>query len=108
MEVLLKDADNTVSVVGLKNDRTGEYVNDATVKVTGVYDKAGALVAGGSFPLTLDYVAASDGDYAGVLPQSLELRANAVCEVVLEIDAGPGLRRKPRVPARVLVDDGTR
>ena len=39
------------------------YVNDAVVTVT-LLDAAGAEVVGETWPLTLDYVAASNGQYA--------------------------------------------
>ncbi len=64
--------DNYLEVDALKNGATDAYQNSATVTAT-LKTSAGAEVAGQSWPLTLDYVAASDGTYRGILDDALSL-----------------------------------
>ena len=60
------DSDNLVTFDGLTNRLSGAYINDATVSGQ-VTDKAGAAVGGA---VTLNYVAASDGQYKGTIPKA--------------------------------------
>ena len=68
--------DNLLRVDGLTDIISGAYVNDATVTVTEIRDSSGTLVTGQSFPITLAYVAASNGRYQGLLEDSLSLTAH--------------------------------
>lgn len=65
---------NNLDLIGLRNAATGTYVNDADVKVT-VKDKAGSEVSGETWPLTMDYVTGSQGDYRGVISHEAALAA---------------------------------
>lgn len=58
------------------------YVNDATVTVT-LYDASGTEVTGQAWPLTLDYIAASNGEYAKSTNPISGLVANEPYRVVL-------------------------
>ena len=63
---------NTLSLRGLRNAETGEYLNTATVVAT-VQDKDGNDVGGQVWPVTLNYIDASNGCYIIVLPHDLVL-----------------------------------
>jgi len=75
MIVLYVGSDNLVTVDKLRNERTGLYLNGASVHVE-VRDAQLELVAGGE-AVVLEYVAGSDGKYQGVLPYSLPLTPGA-------------------------------
>ena len=68
-------SDNVLTLVGLKDTITGEYVNDATVSVT-LYDGEDPAVdtpVTDGQDLTLSYVDPSDGNYRGELPKEAVL-----------------------------------
>jgi hypothetical protein len=69
---LLIGNDHTVTVTGLHDAITGDYINTATVTVT-ITDKRGNVVTGQSMPLTLAYIADSNGNYQGNLEDGLNL-----------------------------------
>lgn len=75
VDVIYLANDNLLELQGLQNAATAAYVNNATVTAT-VVDKAGANVAGQSWPVTLAYVAASNGNYRGTLEDALSLAEN--------------------------------
>lgn len=85
-EVIYVGNDNAVQVVGLA-DLDGVYVNAATVTAR-LQTAAGVDVAGQTWPLTLAYVAASDGLYRGILESALVLTEGAAYR--LEISAVSG------------------
>ena len=67
------------------------FVNAATVRAT-MYESDGVTeVSGASWPLTLDYVAASDGVYQGVLEDGRVLVEGERYWMELTIDAGGDL-----------------
>ena len=63
---------NLLELTGLKSATTGSFINDATVTAT-IKDKAGTVVGGQTFPVTLAYIAASSGDYRATLDKELLL-----------------------------------
>lgn len=71
-QVLYIDNTNTITLTGLLNSVTGSYVNDATVTVT-VNDSSGSSVSGETWPVTMDYVADSNGNYQASLDYGLSL-----------------------------------
>lgn len=63
-------SDNTIYLNGLILEGEATYENDATV--TGqLTDTAGANITGGG--ITFSYVASSNGQYKGILPDTLSL-----------------------------------
>lgn len=66
------DNDNMLTLDGLANAATDAYVNNATVAVT-VTDRDGNEIVGETWPLTLNYVAASNGTYRATLQDTLTL-----------------------------------
>lgn len=73
-----------LEVTGVKFDGETEYLNDATVEAT-IKDSNHHEVAGQTWPLTLDYVADSDGNYKGTLSSGLELLERKSYDVELTI-----------------------
>lgn len=65
-------------------DTDDQYINVATVEAT-VIDSAGNEVEGQTWPLSLSYVADSDGKYEGILDDAIEFTAGE--EYTLIIDA---------------------
>lgn len=72
------DSDNLIRLEGLNKKIGGveSYVNGATVTVTALVDSDDVTVAGFT-SFALSYVAASDGDYEGVLSEAINLTAEA-------------------------------
>ena len=66
------NSDNTLIIDDVKHAIDGSYINTATVVCT-LKDASGSNVSGQSWPLTLDYVAASNGKYSGTLEDGLSL-----------------------------------
>lgn len=90
---LFKDNDMVIELVGLKNEVTGEYVNDATVTFT-LKTAAGAVVTGQSFPAAMPYVPASNGLYRANLSDEVAISVNVRYVVEISVDAGSGLKAK--------------
>lgn len=74
--------ENTLDVIlrGLLIERTGAYINDADTATLIIYDRAGAVIE----TITLTYIAASNGDYLGVIPADTALTRNSSydCKVI--------------------------
>ena len=77
--------------ISLQNAVTGEYPTDAVVTAV-IVDSEGAQVAGDSWPLSLSYVADSDGTYRGILSHTLEFVQAAHYTLTIDVDAGVGLK----------------
>ena len=88
LEVKYIGSDVLARLSGLKDSSTGGWVNTATV--TGqVKDQAGANVGGA---ITFSYLASSNGNYEGLLPDDLGLTEHV--NYVLEVTADDGVGRK--------------
>jgi hypothetical protein len=72
MKTLYIDNDTTVTLKNLKNSALDTYINDGTVTMT-LKDSSGTTVSGMTFPLTMSYVASSNGDYLTTLQGALSL-----------------------------------
>ena len=89
--------DNVAKLSGLI-DSDGAYANSATVVVT-LIDSSGNEVAGESWPLTMNYVASSDGVYIATLADTLTLTADTEYTAIISADAGAGKQGYWEVPA---------
>ena len=78
---------NVLQLLGLKSETDDTFINDATVTVT-VTDADGVNVTGGAWPLTMSYVASSDGDYRAILSNELPLVAKAKYVATINADGG--------------------
>ncbi len=64
-----------LKLTGLQN-RAGSYQNAATVQLLSLVDARGQSVSGITYPLTLSYVAASNGDYEADISYEAGVRKN--------------------------------
>jgi hypothetical protein len=78
---------NVLELRGLKNAVDDEFIDDATVTVT-VKDAAGTNVSGQGWPLTMDYVADSDGDYRAILENDIAFVARRTYFAHISANAG--------------------
>lgn len=92
MEVLLIGNDQTIKVLGLKDEVSGDFINGLTTVTARVKNKDGSSVAGENWPITLEYVTDSDGDYQGNLDDALKLVNNRLYTVEISVDGGGGLK----------------
>jgi hypothetical protein len=90
------NSDNVIKLAGLADD-TGAYINDATVVVTLVND-SDAEVTGETWPLTMNYVAASNGDYKATLSDALVLTNPGDYHAIVDADGGAGKRYYRKIP----------
>jgi len=78
---------NLLTLVGLQDHITDLYINSATVIVT-VKDQNGVNVLGMTWPATMNYVAASNGNYRLALEADLAFVAKRNYTAYIEVDAG--------------------
>jgi hypothetical protein len=78
---------NLLELIGLKSAVEDAFINDATVSVT-VKDASGANVAGVTWPVTMDYVAASSGDYRAIIPHGAALVSGRQYTAGISVNAG--------------------
>lgn len=88
--VIYTGNDTLLEVAKLQNGVTGEPLNDADVSVT-LRDQRGQDVEDTAWPLSLLYVAGSQGLYRVTLPYTLPLQPNARYVAVITVNGGPGL-----------------
>lgn len=86
MKTLFIDNDMRLTLDELR-DPDGAYINTATVTVT-LLDFSGEEVDGETWPVSLDYVADSDGKYQGILDDAIELENGEI--YTLAVDAVDG------------------
>lgn len=94
MEVLLIRNDHTVKVIGLRDEGSGSYFNDLPPgSVTArIKDRQGRDVAGETWPVDLQYIADSNGDYHGNFDDAIQLIVGRTYIVEIAADAGGGLK----------------
>lgn len=81
---------NLVHLTGLASGNNNAVVNDATVIAT-LKDKNGIAVAGMSWPVVMDYVAGSQGDYQLMLSNALNLAENGFYSLIVQATAPSGI-----------------
>lgn len=64
---------NRAGLLGLRDLETGAYINDATVQARLLHED-GTEVPGVTWPVTLAYVTASNGEYRGAIHWSAQPR----------------------------------
>lgn len=78
---------NVLELIGLRSNINDTYINDATVTVT-IKDADGVEVTGETWPLTMDYVAASNGNYRAILVDGLALVGKRKYVAYISADGG--------------------
>ena len=91
---LIIGSDNLAQIASLKNAVADTFVNDATCTVT-LYNNAGTEVSGETWPLSMGYVAASDGIYRAIITDTVtsNLSPNKRYRLVYSADGGADLKR---------------
>lgn len=89
-QVIYNDNDNVIELAGVRNGTTGDYLDAAAVAVT-LTDSAGAEVSGETWPLSMAYVAGSNGRYRATLADTLSLTAGQRYTATITADGGAGL-----------------
>lgn len=79
--------DNVIELTGLQNAVDEAYQNTATVTVT-VKDADDVDVVGETWPLTMNYVSGSNGDYRANLADTLTLVDGSRYYATVTADAG--------------------
>ena len=74
-QILLIGNDQVIEVLGVQDVIDEEYVNDAVVQIR-ITTADGTEVSGENWPVTLDNVPASDGDYRGIIEDAVQLSPN--------------------------------
>lgn len=90
--------DNVIELSNLR-DLDNAYVNSATVSLISLVDRAGAGVTGITLPLTLTYVAASNGKYRGTVQDTASLVDDTTYLAVITVDGG-GLQARMSIEAK--------
>lgn len=93
VQALYYGNDMVLEVAGLRDQVSGEWINDAGVTVT-LEDSADNPVTGESWPLALTYVTDSDGVYRATLRDTLALAINARYVATVTADDGEGRRAR--------------
>lgn len=88
--VIFTGNDTVLEVAKLRNGLTGDMLNGADVSVT-LLDGMSQPVDDVSWPLSLLYVAESEGIYRVTLPYSMPLQPNARYTAAISVNGGPGL-----------------
>lgn len=84
--VFLFKNDNLLKLAGLKDNITDVFVNNATVTAT-ITTLGGAPILGTTFPVTLNHVTGSDGDYQTALPAELAVKVGQRYKAVIDATA---------------------
>lgn len=81
-------------VVGLR-DHNGVYQNDATVELLSLVHRAtGEAVGGLTLPITLDYVADSNGNYEAQLPYDMDIKVGDILEATFRAISSSNYRKQ--------------
>lgn len=96
---LIRANTNVVSMKGLRDVRTGAFVTDAVLTCTiydtnslEVYESGGATAITGADGVSMDYQAASNGDYYAILASTVQLTAGTEVLIVIE-SSNYGIKR---------------
>jgi len=95
-QVILILNDNLIEIIGLKDASDDSFQNSATVAAN-IFDKDGTLIVG---PITLAYIAASNGDYRGTIEDSETFILGALYTAKIDADAGLDLKAHWELPLR--------
>ena len=86
VEILYRKNDALIRLLGLKNELTGDYINNATVTAT-LRSLSGVMISGQSWPLSMPYVSGSNGDYQATLSSLLEVKIGQTLVAQISADA---------------------
>lgn len=91
--------DNLIEVLGLQNEVSGAYIDDAGgATVTAVVKDLAGVTVDNADSITLAFVSASNGNWRGVLPDTAALKSGADYVAEITADGGAGLQAFWRLP----------
>ena len=91
VKILLDKNTMLLRVNGAHDAKTADPLNAATVTAR-LVDELGEDIVGQTWPLTLDFVIGSDGDYCGTLNDTLVQAIGAIERAQVTFDGGVGLK----------------
>lgn len=92
MRVVLNESNNLIYINDLEDVLNTQYVNTAAVDVWLFEDDKVTEVVGETWPLRLDYIPGSNGDYVKVVDDDIVLVVGGGYFAKVVIDDGPGRR----------------
>lgn len=92
IETIYYLSDHIIEVDGLINKQTNAYINNAVVIVT-LKTLDGVNVTGETWPLSMSYVASSNGKYRATLKYTLSLSKGLNYVAHIDANGGAGLQR---------------
>lgn len=101
-EIIFVANTNLLQLLELKNEQDNTFQNTAAVTVT-IQDENGVNVVGQTWPLTLPFVPASNGNYEERLPSTVTLLGAKCYTAIIDADAGGGLIGHWEIPLKVVV-----
>ena len=102
VEILFDKNNMLLRLSGAKDAKTATFLNAAMVTAR-LVDGLGVDIVGQTWPLTLDFVAGSNGDYCGVLNDTLVQVIGAIERAQVTFDGGVGLKAFWETPCTVQV-----
>ncbi len=102
MNIVYDENDNLIELDELQDATDSSYENSATVTVTLYEADQTTEVTGETWPMTMGYVASSNGKYRGVLRDALSLNINRRYFAKVTADAGTDKKGVWWEPIRVV------
>lgn len=99
-----KNSDNIVRLDNQYDTYTAAYLNSATVTAT-LKDLAGTEVTGVSWPVTLTYVSASNGQYIAVVDKTAAVTVGLSYRLEITL-VQSGIDKFYSIPLVIVEDDG--
>jgi hypothetical protein len=93
-DVLYVGNNNLMAVTDLFDEVANAFVNNATVTVD-ILDRTSTSIL--TAPITMPYVAASNGTYEGVIPSTTQLQVGRGYRAVFNVNSGAAQWMKPVV-----------
>ncbi len=90
--------DNNILIRGLRREDTQAYINDAVLTAV-VKDQYGNTISGAS-SISLAYTTASNGEYRGLLPYTVQLTEGELAYVTVTSSNYPGFKVTKAFPIK--------
>ncbi len=90
VKLFKKDNDNILKLVGMTDNENDTYLNNITGVQATIKDYDGHNVSGVSWPVSVNYVIGSDGNYIAVLPYTAVVTLSQQYIVNITGNAGVG------------------
>lgn len=100
VQVVYLETSELVELQSLKDEVSDAFVNAATVALT-FLDSSGAEVSGETWPIAMDYVAGSDGNYQATVSENVDFQEGAMYFAKIVATSG-GVQLTKRTPVRAI------